>query len=351
MAARTGCPPRAGCRSRSLTCPTAPRPERRRTSRPRRRPRRRQAAQAPPHTTSSRWSAGGSAEPRSATPGPSIRSRPGCCPSSSAGRRAWRSYLSGADKEYDADHPARAGDRHPRLHRRGGVRALPTDSLLPGAGHGGHRAGRLPRHLDADAAGVLREARGRRAGVRPGQARGSRGARPGRASRCTQLDLLSVDGPFVRVRLVSSAGFYVRALAHDIGLTLGTGATLDGLRRLRSGPFGLGDAVTLDVVAQSEIASRIVPLEALLTDWPAVGLTREGADWVSHGRHVGPAQCADGPAGRAGGRPGPFARARRAPGGRGRGRARRRFASGGRAGVTLTFCRGCEFRDGGAGPQ
>jgi tRNA pseudouridine55 synthase len=112
-----------------------------------------------------------------------------------------------------------------------------------------------------------------------------------------QLDLLSVDGPFVRIRLVSSAGFYVRALAHDIGQTLGTGATLDGLRRLRSGPFGLGGAVTLDVVAQSEIASRVVPLEALLTDWPAIGLTREGADWASHGRHVGPAQCADGPAG------------------------------------------------------
>ncbi len=62
------------------------------------------------------------------------------------------------------------------------------------------------------------------------------------------LELLSVTGPLVRLRLVSSAGFYVRALAHDIGVKLGTGATLEGLRRLRSGPFGLADAVTLDVL-------------------------------------------------------------------------------------------------------
>jgi tRNA pseudouridine55 synthase len=108
----------------------------------------------------------------------------------------------------------------------------------------------------------------------------------------SQLDLLEIDGPTLRLRLVSSAGFYVRALAHDIGLKLGTGATLEGLRRLRSGPFGLADAVTLDIVAESDVEGRLLPLEALLTDWPAVTLTQEGADWVAHGRQTGPAQCA-----------------------------------------------------------
>ena len=88
-----------------------------------------------------------------------------------------------------------------------------------------------------------------------------------------------------------------RALAHDIGQKLGTGATLEGLRRLRSGPFDLSQAVTLDIVAESDIAGRLLPLEALLEDWASVTLTREGAEWASHGRHVGPAQCANGPAG------------------------------------------------------
>jgi tRNA pseudouridine55 synthase len=118
----------------------------------------------------------------------------------------------------------------------------------------------------------------------------------------SELELLSMTGPLVRVRLVSSAGFYVRALAHDIGVKLGTGAILDGLRRLRSGPFGLADAVTLDVLAQSDAELRLLPLEALLPDWPAVGLTREGVEWVSHGRDIGPAQCAEGLQGAAAGR-------------------------------------------------
>jgi tRNA pseudouridine55 synthase len=106
------------------------------------------------------------------------------------------------------------------------------------------------------------------------------------------LELLSVDGPVVRIRLVASAGFYVRALAHDLGLKLGTGATLEALRRLRCGAFGLSDAVTLDAIADAGSDPRVLPLEALLTEWPSVSLTEEGAGWVSHGRPVGPAQCA-----------------------------------------------------------
>lgn len=110
--------------------------------------------------------------------------------------------------------------------------------------------------------------------------------------RVAAIDLLSVDGPLVRLRLVSSAGFYVRALAQDLGERLGSGATLEGLRRLRSGVFGLADAVTLDAVVRSEAGPRVLPLDTLLSDWPSAVLTAEGVDWVAHGRAIGPAQRA-----------------------------------------------------------
>lgn len=204
-------------------------------------------------------------------------------------------FLSGADKEYEAI--IRLGQATDTHDSTGAVVFQAPDGFpLPGPDAvatvlGGYRGTwmQTPPAYSAKLAGGVRAY---------DQARRGEAVELAPVSVTVhQLDLLSVDGPVVRIRLVSSAGFYVRALAHDIGLTLGTGATLDGLRRLRSGPFGLGDAVTLDVAAQSEIESRVVPLEALLTDWPAIGLTREGADWASHGRHVGPAQCADGPAG------------------------------------------------------
>ena len=109
-----------------------------------------------------------------------------------------------------------------------------------------------------------------------------------------EIDLLSVQGPLVAARLVSSAGFYVRAFAHDIGLRLGVGACLEALRRTRSGAFGLRDAVTLDKVHEKGLLDHLVPLEALLPDWPSVVVTGEGVARVGHGRDLEAGHCVDG---------------------------------------------------------
>jgi tRNA pseudouridine55 synthase len=63
-------------------------------------------------------------------------------------------------------------------------------------------------------------------------------------------DVVDVD-----VRVVCSSGTYVRALARDIGATLGVGGHLTMLRRTRVGGFGLDLARTLD-----EHASELVVL-------------------------------------------------------------------------------------------
>jgi tRNA U55 pseudouridine synthase TruB len=109
-----------------------------------------------------------------------------------------------------------------------------------------------------------------------------------------ELEVLSVQGPLVAVRLVSSAGFYVRAFAHDLGLRLGIGACLESLRRTRSGDFGLGDALTLDRVHQERLLDHLVPLEALLPDWPSVTVTGEGVARVGHGRDLEAGHCREG---------------------------------------------------------
>jgi tRNA pseudouridine55 synthase len=202
-------------------------------------------------------------------------------------------YLSGAEKEYDAIiRLGRATDTHDATGTV--VFEAPEGLALPGintvgAVLDGYRGTwmQTPPVYSAKLAGGVRAyeqaRRGQPVELAPVEV------------TVSALELLSVAGPLVRLRLVSSAGFYVRALAHDIGVKLGTGATLEGLRRLRSGPFGLADAVTLDVLlAQPDPEAGLLPLEGLLTEWPAVALTREGVDWVSHGRDVGPAQCVEG---------------------------------------------------------
>ena len=101
-------------------------------------------------------------------------------------------------------------------------------------------------------------------------------------------------GPDVTLDLHCSAGFYVRSLAHDLGEVLGCGGYLWRLRRTASGAFTLAESVGLDAIdADPDLASqRLLPMAALLTDWPAVTLTDEGAVRVRHGALLGQADCA-----------------------------------------------------------
>lgn len=93
-----------------------------------------------------------------------------------------------------------------------------------------------------------------------------------------QLEILSFDGETARVDMQVSAGFYVRALAHDLGQALGCGAVLTALRRTRSGEFGLERAVPLADLLQSPrepLTARLVPFRELLKDLPSVTLRSE----------------------------------------------------------------------------
>ena len=97
-------------------------------------------------------------------------------------------------------------------------------------------------------------------------------------------------GPLVRLRVAASAGFYVRSLAHDLGQVLGCGGHLEALRRTRVGRFRIEDAATLDQLeaAGADAAGRILSMNALLSDFPAVTLTEEGRRRANNGNALGP---------------------------------------------------------------
>lgn len=120
-----------------------------------------------------------------------------------------------------------------------------------------------------------------------------------------ELTLLGLDDGLARLRVTSSAGFYVRSLAHDLGAALGCGAHVETLRRTRAGAFGLDGAVALeDLDLRPEaIPERLVPLPALLPQMRAVRLTARGAQRASHGNSVSPEDFAatEGRPGAAGG--------------------------------------------------
>jgi tRNA pseudouridine55 synthase len=88
-----------------------------------------------------------------------------------------------------------------------------------------------------------------------------------------------------RIRLRSSAGFYVRSFAHNLGGRMGCGAYLEGLRRTAAAGFSLADAVPLDRVVRepADALREVVPLGRLLLDLPAVVLDEKGVKRTAHG--------------------------------------------------------------------
>lgn len=117
-----------------------------------------------------------------------------------------------------------------------------------------------------------------------------------------ELSCLGRTTDRVRLRLTCSAGFYVRTFAHELGGTLGIGAHLSALRRLRSGEFALADAVPLDAIELDRPAlfDRLVPLERLLTSLPSVIVTSAGAVRTHHGNVLRPQDLTTMPAETAG---------------------------------------------------
>src|SRR4029434_10033632 len=66
--------------------------------------------------------------------------------------------------------------------------------------------------------------------------------------RVLPIELLEYGNDRCRIVLTCSAGFYVRALVRDLGGRCGTGATLEALRRTRSGEYTLDEAGDLDTL-------------------------------------------------------------------------------------------------------
>lgn len=56
--------------------------------------------------------------------------------------------------------------------------------------------------------------------------------------------------PTLQLRVVCSKGTYIRALARDIGVALGSGAHLTGLRRTRVGDVRVEDCLTLEALVE-----------------------------------------------------------------------------------------------------
>ena len=108
-----------------------------------------------------------------------------------------------------------------------------------------------------------------------------------RVDAWTWLDFAPHEARFV---VQCSGGTYVRTLVHDLGAALGCGAALASLRRLRSEPFTLEQAIAwrdFDTVPAEALLERSgIPLDRALDVLPSVTLDGAAAESVGRGRFV-----------------------------------------------------------------
>jgi tRNA pseudouridine55 synthase len=102
---------------------------------------------------------------------------------------------------------------------------------------------------------------------------------------------VSRDGATLRATIACGGGTYIRALARDLGRLSGSAAHLLALRRVRSGPFRVAEAVTVDALRAG--AATLRPALDALPSIPHVSLESEDAERVLRG--IGVARGSDAP--------------------------------------------------------
>jgi len=95
-----------------------------------------------------------------------------------------------------------------------------------------------------------------------------------------------------------SKGTYIRSLARDIALALGTVGHVTMLRRTRAGPFDLSNAISLDLLDQAAtgegLEALLCPIEEGLDGIPALPLTPDQAVALRQGRVLDGVAASDG---------------------------------------------------------
>jgi tRNA pseudouridine55 synthase len=114
--------------------------------------------------------------------------------------------------------------------------------------------------------------------------------------RVDRLELRGIEGDSVRLHVACGSGFYVRTLAHELGVALGIPAHLAGLRRVSVGPTGLDRAIDWRLVEEDDaaaLAAAVLPAGEMFPTWPAVVLNDRGLETLANGGVVEPRMVAD----------------------------------------------------------
>ena len=121
--------------------------------------------------------------------------------------------------------------------------------------------------------------------------------RPARTVTIHELQLSAWRSPDLEFQVTCSKGTYIRSLAMDLAVALGSCGHLTALRRTGAGPFLIGQAITLDELSglcddEDALMRCLLPLDAGLTGYHRVSLEMADARKFIHGQSLASATSA-----------------------------------------------------------
>ena len=103
-----------------------------------------------------------------------------------------------------------------------------------------------------------------------------------------EINVTCWESPLLTVTITCGSGFYVRSLAHDIGQILGSGAHLEDLIRLRSGPFRIQQSLELNCAEEKIVSGdlQLEPIDIVLNSMDVLILGKNEESDIVNGREI-----------------------------------------------------------------
>jgi tRNA pseudouridine55 synthase len=110
--------------------------------------------------------------------------------------------------------------------------------------------------------------------------------RPSREVTVYSLEQIGWNPPDLCLRIVCSAGTYVRSLAHDLGEELGCGGHVSALERTAVGDFELGSAVSLAELNRDNLSTYTQSIDVAVAHLPRLNVTENGTKRLLQGQSI-----------------------------------------------------------------
>ncbi|MBQ2803393.1 MAG: tRNA pseudouridine(55) synthase TruB [Lachnospiraceae bacterium] len=121
--------------------------------------------------------------------------------------------------------------------------------------------------------------------------------RKARRVKISEIEILEMRLPVVRMRVACSKGTYIRTLCADIGEKLKCGGTMQSLLRTRVGGFTLENAITLGALQKlrdaGELQKAVLPVDMVFAELGALHIAEKWQKLLENGNALYPNQTVE----------------------------------------------------------